>query len=80
MSPSEAIRTAAREAVLAAGAVKRCPRHPDILVRTGNETAEHYAYALATTALKQEGAMDWRQEILDAIKVELGAARDRCPE
>jgi hypothetical protein len=79
MSPSDAIRTAAREAVLAAGAVKRCPRDPKILVRTGDETAEHYAYALATTALKKEGAMDWRQEILDAIKGELDAAADGCP-
>jgi hypothetical protein len=79
-SPAEAIRIAAREAVLAAGAVKRCPQHPDILVRTGGGRAEHYAYALATAALKREGAMAWRQEVLDAIKAELDAARDRCPE
>jgi hypothetical protein len=68
------------EAVLAAGAVKRCPRHPEVLVRTGNEKAEHDSYALATTALKKEGAMDWRREIREAIKIELDAAKDRCPE
>jgi hypothetical protein len=81
VAPAEAIRIAAREAVVAAGAGKPCPEHPDVMIRTGNEQAEHYAYALATTALKREGAMDWRQEILDAIRAELDAAAEgECPE
>jgi hypothetical protein len=73
VSPAEAIRIAAREAVVAAGAVKPCPI---VMIRTGNEQAEHSAYVLATTALKREGAMDWRREILNA---ELAAAVEECP-
>jgi hypothetical protein len=81
MSPAEAIRIAAHEAVITAGAIMPCPRHPNSMLRTKSEHAEHYAYALATTALKREGAMNWRQDILDAIKAELEvAASGPCPE
>jgi hypothetical protein len=77
----DAVRTAAREAVKSAGAVIECPAHPGVMIRIGDEHAEHLAYAIATTALKKEGAMTWRETIMDAIKAELDAAADReCPE
>jgi hypothetical protein len=75
------VTIAAREAVLVAGAVRPCPRHHHVMIRTGDEKAEHYAYALATTALKREGAMRARQDILHAIRAELDAAAEgECPE
>src|SRR4051812_41455353 len=73
------VQVAAQEAVKAAGAIRSCPNHPNLLVRVSNEAAQHYAYALATTALKREGAMDARQDVLDAIKAELDAAAEQCP-
>ena len=76
----ENVKTAAREAVLAARAVRPCPRHPHLMIRLGDEKAEHYAYALATTALKRERAIDARQDIMDAIKDELDSAVAECPE
>jgi hypothetical protein len=79
-SYEENVRIAAREAVKTAGAVRICPWHPEVTIRVGNANAEHYAYALATTALKHEGAMEARQDVLEAIKAELdGAADGACP-
>jgi hypothetical protein len=84
MSPSdydENVKIAARDAVVVAGAVRACPLHSHVTIRMGDEESERYAYALATTALKREGAMDARQDILDAIKAELDAAAEgECPE
>ena len=77
MSIEDSIRTAAREVVKAAVAVKPCPLHAEVLVRIGDERPEHRAFELAATAAKKECAMEWRETIMD----ELATAVDgECPE
>ena len=71
---------AARHALFQAKAVEICPRHEDVLIRLGDDSAERHAYALATTILKSDGTMWMREDLMPAIKNELDMAADgECP-
>lgn len=75
------IEAAAREALIAAGALKVCPMHSDVTIRIGDPDAEKHAYARATTILKSKDKMYIREDVMGAIQDELNmAADDECPQ
>lgn len=74
------LEIAARQALLATKALKPCPIHSYVQVRSGDEDAERQAYALATLILKRQGDMEIREELVSAIQDELTMAADEgCP-
>jgi hypothetical protein len=77
----DTLEDAARYALAKAKAIQTCPFHSHVTIRVGNDDAERHAYALATTILKKDGTTWMREDVMEAIKVELEMAADRdCPQ
>jgi hypothetical protein len=77
---AEALTNEAQRALFESGALKSCPIHPDVTIRVGDEEAERSAYAIATNNLKRDDRIEWREDLMSAIKDELDVAADEvCP-
>jgi hypothetical protein len=70
----------ARAAVLQAKAVEPCRNHPDVLINRGSPEAEKLAYAIATNALKAEGEMFLREDVMSAVQDQIVQAAEECAE
>jgi hypothetical protein len=59
-----------------------CPFHSEVTIKVGAEDAEKHASTLATTILKSKDQMYVREDVMAAIKDELGMAAedDECPQ
>jgi hypothetical protein len=75
------LESAAKFALVKAGAIKVCQGHSGVMIRVGDKDAERHAYALATSILKSDGSMWVGEDLMPAIKNELDmAANGDCPE
>jgi hypothetical protein len=70
----------AHAALADAGAFTRCAAHPGSTYRLGDPDLDKKAYAIATNALKRDGLMEMRQEVMDAIKDAIDEIPDECPD
>jgi len=77
---ADSLESAARSALAKAGAITCCPIHRDTVLRVCDYEAERHAYAIATTILKQGNEMWMREDVMEAIKVELEFLNDECGE
>jgi hypothetical protein len=68
----------AQEALYVAGAIRPCPCHFDIFVRTRDRDAERAAFAIRTNMLKRSGDMRWRTEFIGELVDELERIDDAC--
>jgi hypothetical protein len=67
------------QALLKAGALRACPRHFDIYLRTNNRDAERVAYAIWTNMLKRsDGGLQHRADLMDLLASALASASETC--
>jgi hypothetical protein len=67
------------EALLKAGALRRCPRHHDIHLRTHDSDAEKAAYAIWTNMLKRsDGGLQHRTDFMSLLSTTLADAPHTC--
>lgn len=72
--------TIARSAILKAKAAYTCKVHPDILILSGNATAEKRAYAIAENTLKYNDKVFLLEALVLALNKELAQASAECPQ
>jgi hypothetical protein len=72
------LEAAALEALAKANAIEACPRHSDAVIRVFDDDAERHAYAIATNALKRDGTLWQREDLMAEIKRILDEADDQC--
>ena len=68
---ADSLEDAARFALAEAKAIDSCVIHRDFVFRCYDDDAERHAYAIATTILKRNGEMWMREDVMNAIKLEL---------
>jgi|HubBroStandDraft_6_1064221.scaffolds.fasta_scaffold3210751_1 hypothetical protein len=67
------------DALVRAGALRACPEHHDIYVRTHDKEAEKAAYAIGTVMLKRrESGLQHQTEFMDSIAFALANAPEAC--
>lgn len=80
MRCSDDLEYAVRDTLVLAGAIKDCPIHPEVTIRTGDHDAECRAFEQMSAWSKTDGSMWTPQEVRDAIHNELVlAAHPKCP-
>ena len=67
----------ATEAALKVGALRRCPRHPDVYLRNDDPDAEKRADAIWTNMLKRDH-LRFRREYMDTISAVIHEAPYTC--
>lgn len=72
--------TIARSAILKAKAAYTCKVHPDILILSGDTTAEKRAYAIAENTLKYNDKVFLLETVVLALNKELDQAVAECPQ
>ena len=68
----------AAEALVRAGAAKRCCAHHEVLIRQDDHEGERLAYAVGTNMVHNGEVNGTREEFMSAIKTALHEAVDRC--
>ena len=77
----DVVDAAALEALFKVGAIKTCPIHHEIMMRTGDPEAESRAYARATVMLTTGGVIFLRGSLLTAILRALSfTVQGECPK